>query len=327
MRSAIIIITIVILINGTVFAQANISASDKEQIINNLEELVRAINTSNKEVIIGLISADNPELKYNIKERIGDDIKYQLDYRPFDKNLEIITQDQVRIKARFAASGMGWDVSGLSTYFIFKKQNDQWFITDTDFHKKLGVDYLLKKLFFWGGIIFIPFFIFWIWMLVDCIRRDFDDKRKWLILLIFFNIVAAFLYFFMAKGLKYMKLYSDEKTLIETRRFLKIAIGFPFKKDGLICKKLFRGLNNIYLTNRRIYAEFLFKIKIFEIPITSISYFKKEKKLGSRIRIGYTENAEEKEVFLIMPEEDIDKWLEELDKLIKLKYTNSNITR
>ena len=122
-----------------------------------------------------------------------------------------------------------------------------------------------------------------------------------------------------------MKLYSDEKILIKTGRFFGIAVGFPFRKDGFMCKKSFKGLTDIYLTNRRIYAEFLFKIKILEIPLTSISYFKKEKKFGSRIRIGYIENAEKKEALLFMWEKDTDKWIEELDKLIKFKYAGSNI--
>lgn len=123
-----------------------------------------------------------------------------------------------------------------------------------------------------------------------------------------------------------MKLDSGEKIiLIETRRFFGAIIGFPFRRGGFMCKIIFRGLIDIYLTNRRIYVELPFKFKILEVLLSNISYFKKEKKFGSRIRIGYIENVEEKEVILIMREKDMDNWVEELNKLINFKYTGSNI--
>ena len=48
-------------------------------------------------------------------------------------------------------------------------------------------------------IIAIAVTVFWILMLVDCIKRDFDQKTLWIILLILFGFLAAVLYYFMVK--------------------------------------------------------------------------------------------------------------------------------
>lgn len=190
------------LVGATVFAQTALSLADKQQITNNLDSLVQAVNAGDIQKISALISPNNQTLQSDIQERIRGGIGYQLDYSPFDKNVEIIGQDQVKIKAKFAASGVGWNVSGLSTYFVFEKQNNQWLITDTDFYKKLGADYvfgILKWVLIFGGPIFLLLFVFWLWMLIDCAKREFDDKALWIILLIFLNFIAAILYFFIVK--------------------------------------------------------------------------------------------------------------------------------
>jgi len=190
------------LIGTTVFAQSLLSLADKQQITNNLDSLVQAVNAGDTQKISALISPNNQTLLSDIQERIRGGIAYQLDYSPFDRNTEVINQDQVKVKARFAASGVGWNVSGLSTFFVFEKQNNQWFITDTDFYKKLGADYvfgILKWVLIFGGPVFLLLFVFWLWMLIDCAKREFDDKALWIILLIFLNFIAAVLYYFIVK--------------------------------------------------------------------------------------------------------------------------------
>lgn len=190
------------LVGTTVFAQSFLSPIDKQQITNNLDSLVQAVNTGDTQKISILISPNNQTLLSDVQERIRGGISYQLDYSPFDRNVEIISQDQVKVKARFTASGVGWNVSGLSTYFVFEKQNDQWFITDTDFYKKFGADYvfgILKWALIFGGPVFLLLFVFWLWMLIDCAKREFDDKALWIVLLIFLNFIAAVLYYFIVK--------------------------------------------------------------------------------------------------------------------------------
>jgi len=45
-------------------------------------------------------------------------------------------------------------------------------------------------------------FVFWILMLVDCIKRKFKDdieKIVWILVIIFTNIVGALIYYFIVK--------------------------------------------------------------------------------------------------------------------------------
>lgn len=191
------------LVGTTVFAQTVLSPNDKQQITNNLESLVQAVNTGDTQKVASLVSPNNPTLLTEIQDRIRGGIAYQLDYSPFDKNVQVLNENEVKITGRFAAAGADWHINGLSAYFIFKKSADQqWLITDTDFHQKLGFDYtfnFIKKIFIIVGPIFLILFAFWLWMLIDCAKREFDDKALWIILLIFLNFIAAILYFFIVK--------------------------------------------------------------------------------------------------------------------------------
>ncbi|MBI3033865.1 PLDc N-terminal domain-containing protein [Candidatus Woesearchaeota archaeon] len=100
----------------------------------------------------------------------------------------------------------------MSNYYIFEKSGDSWLLIDTDFHQKLGAGYVFK---FIGNIflIILPFLIifgaFWLWMLIDCIKRQFEDKMMWILLIIFFSIIGAILYFFMMRK----KLIQQEKMI------------------------------------------------------------------------------------------------------------------
>lgn len=48
-------------------------------------------------------------------------------------------------------------------------------------------------------IVFLAFGIFWLWMLIDCIQRDFKDKVLWIIILLFASFIGAIIYFFVVK--------------------------------------------------------------------------------------------------------------------------------
>jgi hypothetical protein len=198
------LLTVSLFLSGTaILAQAGISQADKQQITDNLDNLVQAVNTGNVQKIASLISPDNTALQSEVQDRIRGGIAYQFDYSPFDKNARVLGESKIKVTGKFAASGVGWNISGLSTYFVFEKSpNQQWLITETDFHQKLGSDYTLnfiKKIFIIIGPIFLVSFVFWLWMLIDCAKREFDDKALWIILLIFLNFIAAILYFFIVK--------------------------------------------------------------------------------------------------------------------------------
>ncbi|HLB70759.1 MAG: PLD nuclease N-terminal domain-containing protein [Candidatus Methanoperedens sp.] len=49
-----------------------------------------------------------------------------------------------------------------------------------------------------------PFFVFWLWMLIDCAKREIKNKTAWILILIFTSILGAILYYFMVRR-KYKK--------------------------------------------------------------------------------------------------------------------------
>ena len=65
---------------------------------------------------------------------------------------------------------------------------------------------------FFGGFIFLIIFaavlvilisIFWIYMLIDCLKRDFKkdvEKIAWVLVLIFLHILGAMIYYFVVKA-------------------------------------------------------------------------------------------------------------------------------
>ena len=89
------------------------------------------------------------------------------------------------------------------TNFVFM-QNDagDWLIVDSEFARDLmpsaALAYVGKFVVALFGICLL-ILAFWLWMFIDCLRRDFKDKTLWVILLIFVGPLAALLYFFIVK--------------------------------------------------------------------------------------------------------------------------------
>lgn len=53
-----------------------------------------------------------------------------------------------------------------------------------------------------GIIVFLLFAIFWVWMLVDAITRDFKkdlEKVVWVLLIIFTHVIGAVIYYLVVK--------------------------------------------------------------------------------------------------------------------------------
>jgi len=115
-----------------------------------------------------------------------------------------------------------------------------------------------------------------------------------------------------------MKTDLGEKIILEIKTFFFGRIYFLAKKEGNVAYKSI-GPNNIYLTNKRIFAQ-IFLSKGLDIPLSNILYFNEdEKKWRWRgVRIIYKENNEEKGVILVLKKKDKLKLIEELNKLIKL---------
>ena len=43
------------------------------------------------------------------------------------------------------------------------------------------------------------FFMFWLWMLIDCVKYETSDKIGWILVLVFLGIIGAPLYFFVRR--------------------------------------------------------------------------------------------------------------------------------
>lgn len=51
-------------------------------------------------------------------------------------------------------------------------------------------------------VVGILLFVFWLWMLVDCLKRDFKkdyEKIVWVLVMIFLHILGALIYYFVVK--------------------------------------------------------------------------------------------------------------------------------
>ena len=47
------------------------------------------------------------------------------------------------------------------------------------------------------GLLILGALGFWIWMLVDCLRRDFKDKVLWILIILLASTLGAIIYFFV----------------------------------------------------------------------------------------------------------------------------------
>ena len=61
----------------------------------------------------------------------------------------------------------------------------------------------MMGLMLFGAIFFIAAAVFWLWMLIDLLkRRRFEDKLVWVLVLIFINFLGAALYYFLVYSKK-----------------------------------------------------------------------------------------------------------------------------
>lgn len=50
-----------------------------------------------------------------------------------------------------------------------------------------------------GGVIALALTVFWLWMLVDCLANQNEDKLVWFLVIFFLNLLGAFLYYLLAR--------------------------------------------------------------------------------------------------------------------------------
>ena len=52
------------------------------------------------------------------------------------------------------------------------------------------------------GLIGLLYFVFWLWMLIDCLKNpriQGTEKLIWVLVIIFLHVIGPLLYFFLAK--------------------------------------------------------------------------------------------------------------------------------
>ena len=171
---------------------AEVSSTDKTEIQNQITMIANSVNNNDINSIINIVSSNaRPDLKNEIENNLaGKMVQFQQSVSSY----EDLENNQVKVKGRYSAAGPGWNVNGMSNYYIFEKSGDSWLLIDTDFHQKMGAGYVFKfigKIF----LIILPFIIifgaFWLWMLIDCIKRQFEGKTMWILLIIFFSFVGG----------------------------------------------------------------------------------------------------------------------------------------
>lgn len=207
-------ITILFILSILLFSSnviAEVSSTDKTHIQNQVTIIANSINNNDVNPISNMLSPNaRPGLRNEIENNVVAAGMMQFQQRI--SSYEDLGNNQVKVNGIYAATGPGWNADGMSNYYIFEKSGDSWLLIDTDFHQKLGAGYVFK---FIGNIflIILPFLIifgaFWLWMLIDCIKRQFEDKMMWILLIIFFSIIGAILYFFMMRK----KLIQQEKMI------------------------------------------------------------------------------------------------------------------
>lgn len=72
---------------------------------------------------------------------------------------------------------------------------------DYDAANAIGTGLGVGLLIFWVILMLVclVFGIFWLWMLIDCIKRNFEQKTMWIILLIILSWIGAIAYYFAIK--------------------------------------------------------------------------------------------------------------------------------
>ena len=194
----IVVFLVLVLFAVNVFSA--VSTTDKLAIKDQIQLVTVAVNMGNFNYIKNIISPNaSDQLKTEISNAIdGKSITFKQNIVSY----EYLGNNEVKVKCKFSAEGLSWNVDGLTNEYTFVKSDESWLILNTNFQNRIDGSYIFKiigKIF----VIALPFllisFAFWLWMLIDCTKRNFNDKVMWIILLVLLNIFGALLYLFLVK--------------------------------------------------------------------------------------------------------------------------------
>lgn len=186
---------------------AEVSIPERTQIKEQVNQIISYVNEGNFDAISEILSP-------NCRTGLKDEIELQL----AEKNIKYeevligsykdIGNNQIKARGSYEIKGPNWKGSGSLMYFTFEKAGDKFLLVDTNFHQIIFPSYIFKKIGF-VFLLIVPIFllisIFWVWMLIDCAKRNYtgpNDKVIWILIIIFTGIVGAIIYYFIVKRKK-----------------------------------------------------------------------------------------------------------------------------
>lgn len=202
---------------GALFAQARVAEADRDAIWQVLDEIGQAMVREDLDSILVRLSPNmDAQERYKIKEALKEKFrKYDYtEYRfspPDYKKIEVIDPDEklkftVTYSEKYKGVSSSGSSSGLWSNFVIEKIDGEWLVLNTDFYTK---ERALKTAgVFFGSFMFLfmlagaASFIFWLMMLLDCVKRDFakpNDKVIWVLVIIFIQAIGALIYYFVVK--------------------------------------------------------------------------------------------------------------------------------
>lgn len=199
------------------FFNFNILNADNSTELSNQEaqeillKIQDAVNKWDSNSIIVLLSEKSWTW---ISEKIVNNIEWKnIQYLQEISKIENLWNWQFKIHWRYQAKWLNWEATWLSNYYIVEKDSNEWKIIDTNFYQ-----FMPEFMNFFGPIfpiLMLLLFIFFIWMLIDCSKRNIDNKWMWYLLIIFVPF-GSVIYFFTARKKyprydKYLK--KEEKNL------------------------------------------------------------------------------------------------------------------
>jgi hypothetical protein len=193
----------------------------QQQLFLGIKYVEEAVNNKNIEAIKAVISPNaRPGLADEIESSLGE--ARSIRFAQFNTTYEQIAENQFKATSKYEVRvqniGSSWSVSGLKNYFVFEAIDGRLYVLDTD------LPYVLSKqslgdFFQYFGLIGIPILFavggFWLWMLIDVVKRPLEKKTKWVLIVALLQWLGALIYFCTArrKSIKQEKMIAESPSV------------------------------------------------------------------------------------------------------------------
>lgn len=169
-----------------------------EKCIDALTLFMNAFNSKQESLLLSSIDRNQTKLRNDVVHMITTrNMQYAFSLYSIDNCGIEIMPHAIKINGYYKfqevdANGR-WSREGFSNYFVLQESsNGNWVIIDTNFSTKLDWDNFY-------GFVGLLWFLFALWMLIDCFNREFEKRGRWFCAMIFIPFLGALLYFFCVK--------------------------------------------------------------------------------------------------------------------------------